>query len=267
MRTAALLLLLLIAVVGAAPKAETGSEGLRVRTARYVATFDADSGLLAALTLADGTPLLTNTRLYGDVLPDGRRNFSAKAKAAPNATTQADGSLLVEVAGALLDTDGKPHPAYPFTYTASYRFDDTARVRVVVSVVPGFDSEAVFGFLGHVLSTADQREFFVNTADGLVSEMAATHGGRTYQSESEPLDLENPYLGVLLRTGQVLQFRLVSGAESLLNVFFHDSGTGPTHLFLCPLCGANPRRARQGEAWRQELVIEAMPLAAWTKGR
>jgi hypothetical protein len=263
----ALLLLPFLAAVGlAAPKAETSPDGLRIQTARYAATFDPGSGLMKSLSLADGTQLVTGSRLYSDVLPDGRRSFSAKADAPAKATPQPDGALLIEVRGKLLDEDGKQSPTFPFAYSATYRFDETAEVRVSVALIPEFDSEGVFGFAGHVLSTATQREFFVNTADGLISEMAATRPGRTYQSDSEPLALTNPYVGVLLGTGQVLQFRLTGGMASLLNVFFHDSGSGPTHLFLCPLSGNNGRTARKGEEWRHEMVVQAMPLADWAAG-
>ena len=114
-------------------------------------------------------------------------------------------------------------------------------------------------------SLAAHREFFVNTADGLISELAATRSTRTYQSEGEPLSMENPYLGVVLQSGQVVVFRFVGGLDSLLNIFLHDSGTGPTNLFLAQLSGSTSRQTRKGDAWTHELVIEAIPLAEWGK--
>lgn len=262
-----LALLSLLAVASSAtPAIEQGADGLLVRTAHYVATFNADSGLLHTLTLADGTALLSNTRLYCDGLPNGRKNFSAKAAAPATATTTADGTVVVEVAGKLLDADGQVSSEYPFSYTARYQFDDSPRVRLAVSLIPDFDSEAVFGFAGQVMGTAAQREFFANTADGLISELAATRSGRTYQSEREPLSATDPYLGVVLKSGQVVQFRIMAGVEGLMNTFFHDSGEGPTSLFFCPL-SATARRAAKGTAWTQELMVEAMPLAAWGKAK
>ena len=267
MRYLACLLPLLVVTAVAAPRVEQGPDGLSVRTAHYLATFAADSGLLHTLTLADGMSLLTNTRLYCDVLPDGRRNFSARADAPATATVAADGSVVIETVGKLFDPDGKVSATFPFGYRARYQFDDTAQVRLAVSLIPGFDSDGVYGFAGHVLSIADQREFFVNTADGLISELAATRPGRTYQSEREPLSPTDPYVGVVLRSGQVVQFRLMADAEGVLNTCFHDLGEGPTHLFFCPLSGSNPRRAVKGTAWTHELMIEAMPLAAWGKAK
>jgi len=95
MRYLACLLPLLVVTAVAAPRVEQGPDGLSVRTAHYLATFAADSGLLHTLTLADGMSLLTNTRLYCDVLPDGRRNFSARADAPATATVAADGSVVI----------------------------------------------------------------------------------------------------------------------------------------------------------------------------
>lgn len=265
MKRLACLLPLLACLADAAPAIDQTGEELTVRTARYAATFAADSGLLHTLALADGTPLLVSSRVYNDVLPDGRKGFGPKATAPAKATPQADGSVVVEVAGRLLDAEGNPHPVFPLGYRARYQFDDSAQVRLAVSLVPEFDSEAVYGFAAHILSLAAHREFFVNTADGLISELAATRSTRTYQSEGEPLSMENPYLGVVLQSGQVVVFRFVAGVDSLLNIFLHDSGTGPTHLFLAQLSGPTSRQTRKGDAWTHELVIETIPLAEWGK--
>lgn len=265
MKRLACLLPLLVGLATAAPVVDQTGDELTVRTARYTATFATDSGLLHTLALADGTPLLASTRVYNDVLPDGRRSFGPKATAPGKATPQADGSVLVEVAGRLLDAEGYPHPVFPLGYRARYQFDDSARVRLAVSLVAEFDSEAVYGFAAHVLSLAAHREFFVNTADGLISELAATGSRRTYQSEGEPLSMDNPYLGVVLQSDQVVVFRFTRGLDSLLNIFLHDSGTGPTHLFLAQLSGSTSRQTSKGDAWTHELVIETIPLAEWGK--
>jgi hypothetical protein len=250
----------------AAPKMEKAEDGsLQVTSAYYVASVDHGSGFLSTLKLADGEVVLTGSRLYCDVLPDGRKSLRAKADEAPQVKTLADGAITVEAKGKLVDDDGALHPTYPFSYHVLYRFDDTRGVRVSVSLIPNFDSESVYGFAGHVFGIPGEREFFANTADGLISQMAPTHGGRTYQSESEPLDHEKPYLGVVRSDGQVVEFKLAEGMDSLLNVFFHDSGKGSTSLFFCPLSGPNSRRAKAGEVWRHDLVISATPLAEWLK--
>jgi hypothetical protein len=250
----------------AAPKVEKAEDGsLQVTTARYVGVISPTSGFLSTLKLADGDVILTGSRLYCDVLPDGRKNLRAKADEAPQIKAEADGAITVKTTGKLVDDDGALHPTYPFSYHVLYRFDDTREARVSVSLIPDFDNESVYGFAGHVFGISGEREFFANTADGLISQMAPTHGGRTYQSESEPLDHESPYLGVVRTDGQVVEFRLAAGLDSLLNVFFHDSSKGSTSLFFCPLSGRNSRRAKAGEAWRHDLVISATPLAEWLK--
>ena len=247
----------------AAPVVETAADRVTVRTAHYVATFDQGAGsLLTALRTADRTPLITGSRIYHDHMMRCPRKAYRATSANPPQARAVDGGqrVVVEAEGRLLDDAGKPHEIGDFSYLVRYTFDDAPKLRIATTITVGFDEPELSGFLAHLFSTAPQREFFANTTDGRVCELAATRSQRTWQSVREPLSLSAAWLGCVLKSGRVLRFSITGRSQPLQNVFFHDSGRGPTTIFFAWLDGGTTRPVKRGTKWELEVEVEAVAL-------
>jgi len=248
----------------AAPVVNEDDSGVTVQTAAFRASFKREfGGVLQTLDLASGERLVTFSMVYTDRLfGRPKKYYGTKCEHSPNMkVTRSRDAVTVETEGRLLDEEGKPPDIGQIEYSVRYTFDDSARARVRITIRPGFDEPALSGFLAYMISLAPQKEFFANTEDGRICEEAATVSKRTWQSVREPLSRRSPWLGVLLRTGTVLKFTITGFNTPLQNTFFHDSGKGPTTLFLAWLDGGVRRPAHKGDEWNLEFSIEAVPLA------
>lgn len=264
MRVCALVVSMFVAVGACAEVGlEDTPDGLVVRTSQYVARISQNTGFLVSLTTGKGEELITGSRVYCDVLPDGRRAFSPRASVPPAVTRgeKPGPEFVIETTGQLVDNEGRLHPEYPFTYCVRYEFSDaSSQLRIRTSVVPGFDADDIHGFLAHVFSLAPYQEFFAQTEEGRVSQLASDHSTRVFQSEQEPLSHLDPRLGVLLKTGSVLSLRVDLENPPLQNVFIHDNGKGGAALFLANLSSNTPLKAEKGQTWVSEATLETMPL-------
>ena len=230
-----------------------------VRAGPYVASFNAETGMLSRLCLSDGTEMITASRIYHDVFMDyPRESFTSTATAPMVCRREAD-TVIVEGEGRLVNAAGRPHAHGAFDYLVRYTFADSADIHVATEIRPRFTEPALKGFLAHILTTAPQREFFVHTPDGLICEVAATRSMRTWQAVNEPLDPALARFGVLLTVGPTLSFRVVRQEPVPQNTFFHDSGNGPTTVFFAWLAGTGTRTITDGDVWRHEFTIARGP--------
>ncbi len=256
--------------VCAAPTIERSTGRVTVTTRRYVATFDQAAGsLLTSLSTREGDALITGSRIYQDnMMGYPRKYYGPTSDTPPAARVEDDGKrVIVEAKGRLLDADGKPHEVGDFAYVVRYTFDDSPKIGIATTLTVGFDEPELRGFLAHIFTTAPQREFFANTADGRISELAATRTQRTWQSRQEPLSESAPWLGCVLRNGYVLRFTVGRLTEPLQNIFFHDSGRGPTTVFFAWLDGGVARPVRRGATWALDVEIEADKLGDFKEFR
>lgn len=239
-------------------------KGVTVQTARFVAFFDRRSGgMLQTLKAASGQELIRSATVYTDhQMRRPRHHYGSRHE--PEAALRVErsaGCVRIVAEGRLLDKSGAEPDGMPFGYRVEYTFDDSPRVRVAAKVTVGFGEPELRGFLAYIFSIPSEREFFANTVDGRICELAAAVSQRTWQSAREPLSAQAPWLGVVQRGGRVLKFTITRQSDPLQNVFFHDSGKGPTTLFFAWLDGGSTRPAHKGEAWELEYVVETMPLA------
>ena len=238
-------------------------KGVTVQTARFVAFFDRRSGgMLQTLRTASGQGLIGSARMYTDrQMQRPRHHYGARCDPKAALGVERSGSNIKVVAeGRLLDKSGAEPDGMPFGYRVEYTFDDSPRVRVSAKVTVRFVEPELRGFLAYVFSIPSEREFFANTADGRICEVAPKVSQRTWQSAREPLSAQAPWLGVVQEGGRVLKFTIATQSDPLQNVFFHDSGKGSTTLFLAWLDGGSTRPAHRGDAWEVEYVMEVMPL-------
>ena len=286
------------------PKVERSGGRVKVTTSHFVAAFDQAGGsLLTSLHSADGRALITGSRIYHDnMMRYPRKPYRSTSDRPPEVHAEDGGKrVVVEAKGRLLDDAGAPHEIGDFSYVVRYTFDASPQLRIVTSMTVGFDEPELRGFLAHIFSTAPQREFFANTTDGRICELAATRSRRTWQSRLEPLSETAPWLGCVLESGLVLRFTLgtvsrgpgaargrdaeasvgrLQGApgskaagtaagtvhkgqspEPLQNVFFHGSGKGPMAVFFAWLDGGTTRPVNKGDQWEGEVVLAACELS------
>jgi len=247
-----------------APSVREEAPGYAVEASHFRAAFDlAKGGLLEKLTDKDGRTLAGSCRTYSDYGFDvGRRAVSSGCEKSPKVRVErSTASVSVVCEGNLVRDDGQPAQAGPIRYEARYEFDDSSRVKITLAVAFGFDQPDAAGFLAHMMPLGEHVEWFVNTADGRICQRAGAVNQRTWQSVLEPISQDKPWLGVLLRTGQVLRVSGLKTNAPLQNVFFHDSGKGPTTLFFAWLDGNVPRPVRKDDRWEASFVLDVLPLS------
>jgi len=248
---------------GAAVEAQKDGEHLTVHSPVFQALFEQPTGgLLKSLKTASGQELIRDSTVYTDrQLLRPREYFGSRHAQQPSLDVKrTEGKTTVTARGRLLNAAGAEPEGMPFRYEIRYTFDASSRLSVDVKIVPDFDEPELRGFLAHTLFLAPQREFFANTTDGRICELAATTSQRTWQSVREPLSATAPWLGVVLKSGSVLKFTVTTESAPLQNVFFHDSGNGPTTLFFAWLDGGATRPVRKGDEWVLAYTVEAVPL-------
>ena len=217
------------AAVGAAVEVRENEQYLTISTPAFHALFDRQTGgLLRSLRAASGQELIRDSTVYSDLQMQHPREYFG-SRHDPQATLGVErlaGKTVVTARGRLVNAAGVTPEGMPFSYEIRYTFDASSRFSVDAKITVGFDQPKLRGFLAHTVFLAAQREFFANTADGRICELAPTASRRTWQSVREPLSATAPWLGVVLAKGLVLKFTLTTESTPLQNVFFHDSGKG-----------------------------------------
>jgi hypothetical protein len=261
---AVLLLVACPAGFGGTPVVREEATGPVVETTHFRAAFDVSKGgLLDKLTDSTGRTLVSGCRTYTDQGFDvARRPVSSGFEKSPKVQVERSAaSVSIACEGVLRREDGQQAQAGPIRYSAQYEFGDTPMLKVTLAVALGFEQPEASGFLAHMMTLGDHVEWFAHTADGRICERAATTSQRTWQSALEPLSPEAPWLGVLLRTAQVLRVSRLRANPPLQNVFFHDSGKGPTTLFLAWLDAKGTVAMRPNERCEASFVLELLALS------
>lgn len=253
MRVALSALLMLLSPVAAEVTVHESADQVTITNPHLVAVFSrARGGFLDSLRTREGQPLLGGSHVYTDFGIYAERFYVGTAcETTPTITIKRNGTAVVVRAEGLLRPDkprdlGKPQLAY----LVEYRIEDSPAIKVSWRVTPDADKPDVdSAFFAHLLSCPSFSQWFAHTADGVVVEEDRGCGQRTYQSAIDPLDLDDPWVGVLTREGKVLVFSDLKASPPFGNVFFHEGSGGSTALFFAWVSGPPGHPLRRGVPW------------------
>ena len=237
------------ACAGELTLSEAGA-GWRIGNAHYTAEIaKASGGLLSRLADADGRVLLDRFEIYTDAGVYGERlYYGTRHEDAARVRVERQGKRVVAVSEGRLLRDAEK-PDYPLIrYRAELTFDDTAAVRVAITLTPELAAAPPSAFIAHIVGVADAPELFALTADGLLCQDAATRSTRTWQSKGDPLDRRRPLFGVCTSRRACLVFTDIRSGAGLANVFVHESGNKSLTAFFAWRDGPTLHGIAKGQA-------------------
>jgi len=258
-----LLLVLTCPTLAQPPTVDDSPERLVIANAHYRATLQRASGTLFGVALPDGTELLGADRLYSDhgLYPEPHMVGSDGETNAAVELTRDGERVTVSSRGVLRGEGELADPQRRIEYAFSYAFDASPTIHIQFSATPNFTVEAPSGFFSYLIGVPRYAEWFAKSAEGVIFQPAGSISTRTYQSSLEPLDPNDPWMGVLLPDGGILAWSGFQGGPPLTNVFMHESGQGATGVFLAWLSGPGVRDFTANEPWTAEFGLHVWGLA------
>ncbi len=226
---------------------------------QWLISFQRESGgLLSLLCHPDlEAPKVTGMAIYTDwgiLKPDRYEIVGSQNERKPKVSEEiSSGEKFVIVEGRLKDRNGQP---CGLKYRVVHKF---AHDEVVMDVTlkAERDFQSMRGFLATMLNFAGATEWFACTQKGwLFAEIS--RDGRVFQSAHDPLDTNNPTLGVANpKTGLALILTLKNAEpeESLDNVFIHANPTGSGGIFLAWCDGIATREMKVGDEWKISISL------------
>jgi len=247
------------------PTVEQAQDKVVVTNAFYRATLlGARGGTLSEVAFPDGKPVLNGDLLYTDhgLYPEGNTVGSDKETNATMELRQEGERVVVESRGTLRGEGALREPERRVDYAFTYTFDPSSTIHVHCSATPGFALKDPSGFFSYLVSVPHYSEWFAKTADGVIFQPAGPVSTRTFQSANEPLDFEDPWVGLLLPDGGLVAWSNLRGSPALTNVFMHESGQGSTGFFCAWLCGPGVADLVPGQPWIAEFDLHLWPQSA-----
>jgi len=247
------------------PTVEQAQDKVVVTNAFYRATLlRARGGTLSEVAFVDGKPVLGGDFLYTDhgLYPEGNTVGSDKETNATMEVRQEGERVTVESRGTLRGEGALREPDRRVDYAFTYTLDSSPTIHVRWSATPSFALREPSGFFSYLVSVPHYSEWFAKTADGVIFQPAGPVSTRTFQSANEPLDFEDPWVGVLLPDGGIVAWSHLAGSPALTNVFMHESGQGSTGFFCAWLCGAGVVDLVPEQPWTAEFDLHLWPQAA-----
>ncbi|NUQ01979.1 MAG: hypothetical protein HUU35_19200, partial [Armatimonadetes bacterium] len=129
-------------------------------------------------------------------------------------------------------------------------------VRVAARLSGERDWPEASGFLATVFSLGGLGEWFAETVDGRVNEVAPDRQ-RGFQAAQLPLAPEQPTLGLVYTHGRILRATVRARRGPLSNVFLHHTGPGSAALFVAWLDSGATAPWPAGEVWELSLELQA----------
>jgi hypothetical protein len=249
---ALLLALALSPALAQAPAVRETTDEIAVSNAHYQAIIGrARGGMLSSVTLADGTLVLGGDMLYTDQgVYAGRTHAGTDKEPKPAVSIRRDAeAVVVESRGTLRDGGALTPPERRLDYTFTCTFDASPTIHVRWTATPNFTVQQPSGFFSYLVHVPTLTEWFAKTVDGVIYQAVATRDARSYQSAEEPLDFDDPWVGVVLPNGAIVAWSGIRGSPMPANVFFHESGTGSAGMFCAWLCGGSEADLKAGEPW------------------
>jgi len=244
------------------PTVEETAGRVAVSNSYYQAVMSSDrGGLISRICLPDGTVIVGENALYTDrgIYGDGINVSSAHETQPKVEVVRRGDEVTVSAAGTLREADGAAEPERGLSYLVTYRFDHSPAIRADWSVTPDFSLADVSGFFSYIMQVPDFAEWFAKTTDGVVFQPASGRSQRCFQSALEPLDAEDPWMGLLLRNGCIVGLSDIGGEPELGNVFMHEGETHATALFCAWFSGPAMSDLREGEPWAGGLRLHVWP--------
>ncbi len=260
MKTITVALLLAAAPVLARPALTKGDATWVVTNQHLRLTFDkAAGGWLTQVAGADGKVWIQSGFGYSDhgLFADGHFVGSSHER---QATLQADergDELTVTASGRPRPAPNDPIPADGLAYELAVTVGDGRDVKVAVRWRSLVDRPSVRGFMAAVWTLPNITEWYADTVDGRINELAGSDRG--YQSANWPLDPQRARLGLVYRDGRRLELldpRPAAGP--LMNVFSHHGGGGAA-LFLAMLDGSQALPWPAGRPWETVATLRLVP--------
>ncbi len=253
--------LLLLAVTLAGPTLDRGEQAWTLANEHLKLTFDrTGGGWLTGVADAAGRRYVQGGWLYTDHgLFDGRRMVTTRYETQPQmAAESGDGAVTVTAAGTLRPAPNDP-PADGLRYELRATLADGPEIRLRWRLTTAVDRPEAQGFLAVLWDCPGVDEWYADTVDGRLNELAEGDG-RCYQSAISPLDPERPELGFVYPDGRRLLVRAARAVSGpLSNLFCHHSGHRMA-LFAANLDGARaPVAWPAGTTWETELTLVCMP--------
>jgi hypothetical protein len=233
-----------------------------VRNAYYQATILRErGGFISQIALDDGSVVVGEHALYTDrgIYGDGVTVTSAYEAQPEVRVTRDRQQVAVTSSGTLRGTGDPATPERRLDYTITYTFDESPAVRASWSVVPDFSLADVSGFFSYIMHVPQFAEWSAKTIDGVIFQPASGIGARSYQSAVEPLDLAEPWLGLLRDDGGILAFSDLDGQPAFGNVFLHEGASGGTAVFFAWFSGPATADFAPGSAWSGQFRMHIWP--------
>lgn len=244
------------------PTVEETAGRVVVSNPYYQAVMSSDrGGFISRIALPDGTVIVGEHALYTDrgIYGDGITVSSAHETRPKVEVARGGDEVTVTAAGTLKAADGAAEPKRRLSYVVTYRFDGSPAIRADWSVTPDFSLTDVSGFFSYIMQVPGFAEWFAKTTDGVVFQPASGRNQRCFQSALEPLDAEDPWMGLLLGNGCIVALSDIGGEPELGNVFMHEGETNTTALFCAWFSGPALSDLREGEPWAGGLRLHIWP--------
>ena len=250
------------------PQVTRDGDRASVTNDHYRATLSAATGgLIESLTTPDGRLLTLGHTLYTDrgLGPDGVF-FGSRHEQAPavEVTGEAD-EVIVRSNGRFRPDPAQPNaPALDISYSVEHRFGAGAAIRIAWTATAVLEQPWGQGFFAYLLSLPPAREWYAATLDGRLYRAMNGAGTRTFQSVTQPLRLDQPFLGVLLDGGPLLHFAELQSSVPFANVFLYENADRSSGLFLARLDGPYRAPVESGVPWKAAFTLRVFPsLQEW----
>jgi hypothetical protein len=264
--TATLLLLattLVSATAGAqAPLLEESEGQTAVSNEYYRVTISHErGGAISSIALNNGAVIVGEHALYTDsgIYAD-RLTVTSANETKPAVEVAREGpQVVVTSRGVLRGTGDLASPPRRLDYVITYRLDRSPAIRTTWSATPSFSLAAPSGFFSYVMHVPSYAEWFAKTAKGVVFQPARGMNGRCFQSAIEPLDFEDPWMGVSLDDGSIVALSDIRGEPQFGNVFMHESETKTTAIFCAWFSGPAVADFVAGSPWSGGFTLHVWP--------
>jgi hypothetical protein len=250
--------------LGQAPAVEQSPDKVVVSNPCYrVALLRTRGGTISEVALPDGTPVLGGDLLYTDhgLYPEGNTVGSDKETNATVQVRREGNRVIVASRGTLRGEGALREPERRLEYTFTYTFDASPTIHVRYAATPSFALAQPTGFFSYLMGVPRFAEWFAKTAEGLIFQPAGPANGRCFQSAEDPLDLDEPWVGVLLPEGTLIAWSHFGGTPAPSNVFLHESGKGSAGFFCAWVSGAAPADLAAGQPWTADFDLHIWPKA------
>jgi hypothetical protein len=249
-------------VAAAAPTVEETPGQIVVANEYYRAAISHQrGGFVSEIALADGTVVVGEHALYTDrgIYGDGVNVTSANESQPQVEVTREAAEIAVTSRGTLRGPGELAEPSQRLQYVVTYRFGESPAIGVSWSVTPTFSLEDVSGFFSYIAQVPRYAEWFAKTIDGAVFQPASGISQRCYQSALEPLDRQEPWMGLLLEDGTIVALSDLHARPGFGNVFMHESEASSTGLFCAWFSGPAPSHFVASEPWSGSFRLHIWP--------